>query len=220
MPVVCILCDQYLYKPNLLCEYCYHLLQTIDRGCEICAKPLQNSSQMTCEDCQKFPPEFDKIYCSFAYIEPLQNILHKFKYHNALYLKSLLTKLLLERPVANAEIGCLVPVPLAKQKLQQRGYNQAEILGRELAKKLNVNYNPRLVKKVLHTANQVDLTGDARRQNLCNAFECLTEIPYATITLIDDIVTTGSTVNEISKILKSGGVKKINVWCVARTRTN
>lgn len=217
IPVVCILCDQYLSEAELLCDHCYTLLQTLKHGCKVCAKPLRDLEQTICNDCQRDPPEFDKIYTAFAYVEPLQHILHNFKYYNALYLKSLITKLLQAAPIPHNQIGCLVPVPLSKQKLQQRGYNQAAILGKELAKQLSVQYNANLIKKILHTTNQVDLTGDARRKNLCNAFACIDDIAVSTVTLIDDIVTTGSTVNEISKVLKARGVNSVNVWCVART---
>ena len=127
MPMVCILCDQYLFTQKILCEHCYKLLQPLNNICAVCSKQLLHISQTTCSDCINNPPIFDKIYSAFAYEEPLKHILHKFKYHDALYLKSLISSLLLKVSLQDSDIGCLVPVPLAKQKLQQRGYNQAAI---------------------------------------------------------------------------------------------
>lgn len=219
VPVVCILCNNYLKEKNIICTNCYKLLPKLGHTCNICCAPLTNNKQDMCNTCQVTKPYFNKVYSAFLYEEPLKTLIHTFKYHNGLYLQQLLTDLLREAPIPITKVGIVLPVPLARQKLKQRGFNQAALIAKELATQLKVPYSDKHLQKTTHTANQVNLSKEKRKQNLTNSFKCK-DIKHTTITLIDDIVTTGSTVNEVSKMLRLHGAKNINVCCIARAATN
>ncbi len=214
----CILCEQY-NKQQIICKNCYKLLTPIGHACKYCSKPLISKSQNICSECQKEPPAYTKMYTKFQYEEPLKMLIHKFKYHNSLYLTSLLTEIMLKAPINYDEVGLIIPVPLSKNRIRQRGYNQAAILAKSIAKKLKAPYSDNYLRKIIDTPNQVEITGEHRRKNLKNAFIISPKYNYQTVTIIDDIFTTGSTANEIALTLKANGVNKVNVWCCARAIT-
>ena len=110
---------------------------------------------------------------------------------------------------------CLIPVPIHPKKLKQRGFNQAVILTKLLAKQLNLPYDLNSCKKIKHTLPQANLDRKQRRNNLHQAFQ-VTPIPYQQVILIDDLLTTGSTANELACTLKKSGVTQVDVWCCAR----
>lgn len=215
LPVVCILCNNYLTERNVICENCYELLPKLDYVCEICCSPLNNAEQAVCNECRDNRPSFNKVYSAFLYEEPLQTLIHNFKYHNALFLQKFLTDLLSEAVPPNITNSVIIPVPLSKQRLKQRGYNQAALIAKCLAKQIKVPYSDKYLQKTIHTPNQVELSKNQRKKNLINAFVCK-KIKHKNVVLVDDIVTTGSTVNEISKILYMQGAENVDVYCIAR----
>ena len=113
----------------------------------------------------------------------------------------------------------IIPVPLYHFRQWQRGYNQADLLTRQLSRWLNIPNANQVVKRVKHTHTQRGLTAKGRRHNLKNAFALTVEkkdFPYRRVALVDDVITTGSTLNEISKLLRKLGVEEIQVWGLAR----
>ncbi len=216
IPVACVLCDKYNSNYQTICDNCYSLLTPLNNGCSQCRKPLTSISQKLCPNCQQNPPAFAKVYTAFQYEEPLKMLIHNFKYHRNLYLTSFLTELMLKAPVQPAELGLIIPAPLSKKSMQTRGYNQAAILAKAIAKKLKVPYEDNYLQKIINTPNQVAISGVQRRNNLNNAFTC-NKSNYQTITVVDDILTTGSTAHAMANTLKASGVEQVNIWCCART---
>ena len=111
---------------------------------------------------------------------------------------------------------CLLPVPLYKKRLKQRGFNQAIEISRSLEKAWDIPIDNNLVKRKCETQSQTGLDAKQRRRNMKGAFEVVGTVKYKHVAIIDDVVTTGSTVNELARILKISGVKKVSVYSVAR----
>lgn len=101
------------------------------------------------------------------------------------------------------------------KRLKKRGFNQAAVLTRLLAKSLNLSYDLAACKKIKNTQPQAHLDGDERQKNLHHAFHAPT-LPYKHVVLIDDLMTTGNTANELARVLKQSGVLQVDVWCCAR----
>lgn len=217
LPVVCVLCYQYHRQPTALCELCLNSFKQLGSACRYCALPLPDSKFLICGFCCKEKPFIDATYSAYLFEEPLRTLLHDFKYKEALYLRSSLVQLMLDALPENGQFQsqCLVPVPLHPKRLRQRGFNQAAELAKLLAKKLKMAFEADLCKKIIHTPPQVSLDGLQRRQNLRHVF-ATGPVKYQCITLIDDLMTTGSTANELARILKQKGATQVNLWCCAR----
>lgn len=215
IPTICILCDTYSCKYQIICDDCANLLTPLKHACTICSKPLSLTSLEICADCYQTPPAYTKVYCAFLYEEPLKTIIHNFKYHRALYFSDFLTKLMLKTTINQNEIGVIIPTPLSKQRMLSRGYNQAAILGKSIAKSLKAPYADNYLYKTINTPNQVTVSGEQRKQNLKNAFLCK-KFEYPIVTIVDDILTTGSTAHAMALALKAKGVTRVNILCCAR----
>ncbi len=217
LPAICSLCKQYFYGSSALCSPCIQMMPVLSFACTQCATPLPNPTHRLCGNCIVHPPKFDRVVTGFQFTEPLRSLVHQFKYHNALYLKKFLAQLMLTNLRENPfDIECLVPVPMHAARIRQRGFNPAVELSKILAKKCGVPLDLRLCSKTNNTENQANLRYQERVRNLKN---CFTTKPntYRHVTLVDDILTTGSTANELADGLKASGVTQVSVWCLART---
>lgn len=217
MPSVCILCKQFHKNSMAVCTDCMTFVKPLGSACQQCAYPLPDDGYLICGYCIKKPPHFDRAIIAYRFEEPLRGILHQFKYHNGLYLNSFLSQLILNaaQQLKTSIPQCLIPVPMHPQRLKIRGFNQAALLAKTLARKLNRPCNLTACEKRINTAPQASLDGEHRQKNLQNAFH-VTAIPYEHIALIDDLLTTGSTANELALNLKKMGVKQVDIWCCAR----
>lgn len=217
LPAICSLCNQPHQGTLALCSFCIDLLTPIGTRCTYCAYPLPEASHLICGHCIKQRPHFDHAHIAYTFEEPLRSLLHQFKYHNGLYLSPLLCNLMLKAlPDAGLTTECLIPVPMHRTRLKQRGFNQAAVLAQKLAKQLQLPYNLHACKKNRNTEPQASLDQDERRNNLKQAFTA-DPLPYRHVTLIDDLLTTGSTANELALTLKESGVSTVDIWCCART---
>lgn len=213
----CLLCNQYHQEFRAVCPDCLKYFKTIDFGCQICATPLPDNSFLLCGQCIQLKPAFDRTFTSFQFVEPLRSLLHQYKYHGQLYLRSLFVHLIaLSIPHEALKTQCLIPIPLHTNRLKQRGFNQAYEIAKKLSKQFKIPFEPDICQKIVQTELQANLKGDERRNNVKNAFK-VKPSPYSHITLVDDLVTTGSTVNEIARCFKKQGVKQIDIWCCAKT---
>ncbi|WP_242604572.1 ComF family protein [Legionella fairfieldensis] len=217
LPSTCVLCQQYHRGSLAVCQLCIGLFKQLGPACHYCALPLPDAEFLICGLCAKERPVFDSVLTAYAFEEPLRTLLHNFKYQGALYLRSFLIQLMLDAlPLLTTSAQCLIPVPLHAKRLQQRGFNQAAELARLLAKKLKLPCDFKLCKKIIHTAPQASLDSKQRQQNLHQAFQSKTT-SYQHVILVDDLLTTGSTANELARVLKRQGVSRVDLWCCART---
>ncbi len=200
-----------------VCPHCIEFMPLLGPGCRHCAYPLPDAHFLTCGHCIKKTPYFDRTIINYVFEEPLRSLLHQFKYHDGLYLTSFLSYLIFKSLPSSTELPqCLIPVPMHPQRLKRRGFNQAAVLARSLAKRLQIPCDLFSCQKVLNTKPQASLDGKQRKKNLCNAF-ITKKLPYQHVAIIDDLLTTGNTANELALSLKKSGVTQVDVWCCART---
>jgi len=216
LPAICALCNQYHHGKLAVCTECQKHLSPIKHACIHCALPLLDNIFLICGHCIKKKPHVDFVIAANKFEEPLRTLLHEFKYNEGLYLSSFFTSLILNAiPTEAKTTECLIPVPLHNKRLRQRGFNQTALLAKELGRALKLPYNLTYCSKIINTAPQASLNADGRKANLKNSFHVKSN-KYKHITLIDDLLTTGSTVNELAKTLKQQGVSRVDVWCCAR----
>lgn len=217
LPAICPLCNQYHQHHLALCTTCLSSIIPLGFACSHCANPLPNAHFLLCGACIKTPPYFDNTWVKYRFVEPLRSLIHEFKYQQGLYLTKTLGSLMQESVPHTQDLpDCLIPVPMHASRIKQRGFNQAALLAKYLSKQLAIPCALNLCFKTRNTAPQASLNSEERHKNLLNSFR-VTPVPYAHVALVDDLLTTGSTANEIAKLLKKAGVKRVTLWCCART---
>ncbi|EPJ45855.1 MAG: hypothetical protein OFPII_25030 [Osedax symbiont Rs1] len=219
----CIFCD--LPSDNHL-DVCSHCLQDLPwqgNACSKCALPLSivmettTIKQALCKNCIELPPFFQQTFATFNYNFPIDALIPKIKSEKQRFHLHWLALCLTEKlPACLKMPEVLIPVPISKKKMLRTGYNQTEQLASELSKLLNIEVDNRLVSKNRDTRAQANLNAKQRKRNLLDAFE-VQENNYRHIAIIDDVMTTGATVNEIAKHLLITGICKVDVWVLART---
>ncbi|KTD57278.1 ComF family protein [Legionella shakespearei] len=217
LPSICTLCNQFHKSTLAVCAECIQLMSRLGCRCVQCAYPLPDDGYLICGHCIKNPPHFDATFIAYSFEEPLRSLLHQFKYYNGLYLANLFCHLMVQAwDTDRPKPQCLIPVPMHPSRLKARGFNQAAILTKLLARKLSLPFDLTSCKKVINTAPQAGLDSEQRQKNLKGVFHTA-PMTYEHVALVDDLLTTGSTANEIAFSLKNAGVKRVDVWCCART---
>lgn len=219
-PPVCVLCGGRGREPAMdLCLGCETDLARLGAACPRCAQPFApGAPALTCGRCLQRPPHFQRTYCAYLYVEPLASLIRAFKYRGDTAAGRVLGMLLSERlreragPLPDA----IVPVPLGRQRFRTRGFNQAIELGVVIEKRLGIRMRADLVERVRDTAEQAGLGPRQRRRNVRRAFRMLKRIPGKHLVVLDDVMTTGSTVNEVARVLRAAGAEIVEVWAVAR----
>jgi ComF family protein len=218
-PSRCALCGQVGQAGIDLCTGCDRDLLPNDHGCEHCAEPLppEIARPTLCGACLQHPPAFDACVAPFRYAFPVDRMIQGLKYRRELYYGRVLGQLLC-RHVAHRKTRpeLVIPVPLAKTRYRDRGFNQARELARPLCKSLGLRLCSDLVERRRETQVQAGLNRKERLANTRDAFALLAPLPARHVAIIDDVVTTGSTVNEVAKLLRSAGAEWIEVWAAAR----
>ncbi len=202
--------------PTPICHYCDSLLPRLGPACRQCATPLPNDNLSLCGHCIKKPPAIDNVFATYRFEEPLRTLLHDFKYREKLHLSHFLVQKMLLNPPDISAGTCLIPVPIHRKRLYHRGFNQAAILAHQLNKHINVHYLSNHIQKIKNTAPQAELEAKARRRNLRGSFK-LKPIHYQHIILVDDLITTGNTANELAYQLKRQDAHQVSLWCIAKT---
>jgi ComF family protein len=202
-----------------LCLDCYASLPVNQHACRHCASPLSSSqTNLVCGRCLKLPPRYEQSWCAYRYQYPLQHLIRQLKFHGALSHAQVLGLLLanhLRQRRTDPWPQCFVPVPLHASRYRQRGYNQVIEVGKYLQQSLPVPMRTDLVTRTRNTVEQTVLSRRERRANLRRAFTTHGTLPQH-IALLDDVITTGSTVNELARVFKAAGVKRVEVWGLAR----
>ncbi|MGA1562289.1 MAG: ComF family protein [Gammaproteobacteria bacterium] len=221
-PPACVLCGQPGEEGQLLCTGCAPEWPLIDlaQACPRCGKP--ETGGQVCGSCQTHPPAWDRAFVPFPYAPPVDDLLRQFKFHNRLAAGRLLSQRWLAAFSAQQDIearplpDCVIPVPLHPKRIRERGYNQSLELLRTLAPQLGVRIEHKPAQRVRATSAQMGLSAKDRQHNLDGAFVINAPLPRH-IALFDDVITTGSTLAELSKIARAAGAEVIEVWAIART---
>lgn len=218
----CVLCLSPTNKEYLLCDHCEADLPTNASPCLLCATPLPKTTSLAliCGKCQKTPPHYTSSFVPKLYASPIKDLISQLKFHGYLSYTPLLAQIFtnaIQHRKDNLP-ECIIPVPLHKQRLQQRGFNQALELARIVSKQLKIPLNYTLCQRNKATPFQSGLSAKQRKQNLKNAFSISNAHSYKHVAIFDDVVTTGTTANELAKQLKQSGVEIVEVWAIARTQ--
>ncbi len=210
-PNECLLCQQQIPAEQDFCSPCKTTLPyRHHRACPRCAAALPASAAAAaiCGACHKNPPIFTQSYA----------LIQQLKYNKKLYLARTLGQMM-AKTMADIELprpDVLLPVPLHRQRLRQRGFNQALELARPVARELGIPLDPWLAIRHKATAPQASLSPKDRYRNVRGAFQAKKGVSELRIAIIDDVMTTGHTVNALAKILKKAGAREITVWVFAR----
>jgi ComF family protein len=204
-----------------LCEPCQNDLPWIQDRCYRCCLRLgQEQESILCESCQNTPPPFDRMCALFSYDPPVRRLVTGLKFSNQLAYGRVLGELLAQEVESwydNLALPeAVIPVPLHPDRLRKRGYNQALELLNPLKKKKLITLLPHACLRKRRTKPQSGLNAERRRVNLKNAFQVCLDKPYQHIAVMDDVITTGTTVNTLSAELKKAGVEQVDVWCICR----
>lgn len=217
-PSCCVLCAAVGLAGRDLCNCCEALLPFQDSACPQCAAVLTQTS-LLCGNCLKNPPLFDRSYALFRYQEPVSSLIHKLKFNARLVYARLLSDLWLQRYRDQIRMlpECIIPVPLHASRLRKRGFNQALVLAEPIAKALGIPLDMQHCVRIRNTDSQTGLAISERRTNLYKAFALKPGLKAKRVALLDDVMTTGSTVEALAAVLKEGGVEQVDVWVMART---
>ena len=212
----CLLCGQSAASDGL-CPACRSCLVPLPQPCcPRCATPLPCGG--LCGRCQRHPPAFDALHVPYVFCYPMDGLIHAFKYGKRLELAGVLGRLLVQSsPPIPCNIDRVIPVPLSKERLALRGFNQSDELARQLTGTIPDRFFPAICGRKSNTPPQACLSLSERRRNLQNAFCVETRLDGLSVAIVDDVVTTGTTLDTMAVMLKNQGAKRVEAWAIART---
>lgn len=225
LPNCCLLCGLNTTLQRPICLACIADLPWLGNACPQCGLPLEadgvSRTGTPCGQCLSSPPVYDHCYAPLCYAPPVDYLIRGFKYRSNFTQGGLLTGLLIEHLKHSYSDQpwpqSIIPVPLHWRRRLFRGFNQAEVLGHDLAKALPLALDSHSCRRIHATAHQRGQSRSERKHNLRNAFRLNGLFTEMHIAVLDDVVTTGSTVAEISRLLKRAGAARIDIWALART---
>lgn len=213
-PVSCVICRSQVYERRwgAVCPDCWSCLATLEPPfCPQCGEPAP-AIEGLCGPCRRGEHAFDFARSALLFNDTLREIVHHLKYSDRVSLAKPLGDILKKCIDREPFIGeRIIPVPLHPARERERGYNQAELIAARLGRPLAT----RLLRRRKNTPSQTGLTRSERRRNLAAAFEITGTVSGAVI-VVDDVYTTGSTMNEIARTLKRAGAERVEVLTVAR----
>lgn len=214
LPLRCLVCSNPGNDGLDLCAACHAELPWNDHACPLCALPLPpDEPAAACGACLREPPRQVGAAATFVYAPPIDRLVLRFKFHQDLAAGRLLSQLMLQS-VPDFARHPLLPMPLHGRRLRERGYDQARELARPLARELGLPLWSGLCRSRA-TVAQSTLDADARRQNLRGAF-AVQATPPPRLTLVDDVMTTGATLDAAVRALRRSGVAEATLWVCAR----
>jgi ComF family protein len=206
-----------------LCTACHNELPWLEIACQQCALPLASEKAPICGQCLTHPPAFQKSLSLFHYAPPITHMINQLKFKQRLVASRLLGALLAEKVIPFYQTDTLpkliIPVPLHKKRLQERGFNKALELAKCVSQTLHIPIASTAVKRLHNTAQQSQLPAAKRAGNVRNAFKVEKKLAQH-VAIIDDVMTTGSTAQAMSQALKVAGVQRVDVWSIARPTLN
>jgi ComF family protein len=213
LPQACLLCGG-ASGAMPLCADCDRELPWLPAGrCASCALPIPDGD--ICGACLDRPPRFDDVTAVFAYGFPVDALIQAFKYGGNLAVATVLGAALGNAVATHAD--AIIPMPLSPQRLRQRGFNQALEIARGVSRITGIPVMRDACRKVIETPPQATLPWKERAKNMRGAFVCDADLSGKKIAVIDDVMTSGATLNELAKNLRRAGAVHISGWVVART---
>lgn len=203
---------------EVFCAACLALVEPMPApACPRCGRP--GPDETLCAECQASPSPLDVIVSAAVFAPPLRQAIHQLKYENnrslAEPLSALMVAAWLHLP---GPVDLIVPVPLHRKRAAERGYNQAALLARGLAEAVGVPLDEKALIRARVTRQQVGLGRTERALNVAGAFTCARDVAAKRIVLVDDVCTTGSTLQACAEALRSGGASWVGGFTLARAR--
>ena len=220
-PPRCILCGDKGVGNQDLCAACYAELPRHSPRCYCCASDFDSPDLQTaiCPTCVKNQPAFDETFAPFEHSRAIRHLILQLKFHKHYPSARLLGDLLADYVLQTAELpDCIIPVPLHKNRYRERGFNQSIEIARILAKRLQVPLDIHSCSRQRDTAHQVGLSGEQRNENIKNAFSVSPNFQAKHVAIVDDVMTTGSTVQELAMALKIAGCHRVQVWVCSKAQ--
>ena len=220
----CLICDEITEAAHCACNICETELPWLMEQCKVCALPLPMDG-LTCGQCLKQPPAFKQVVAPWTYGFPIDSLISRFKHQARWPLGQMLARLLgqhLQHRFDDAQLtrpDCLLPVPMARKRLRERGYNQALMVARWLSTDLNIPHDEHLLLRPHETVAQQALDAKTRKRNLLGAFALApdAQVQGRHFALVDDVLTTGATAHSLARLLMNAGARQVDVYCLART---
>lgn len=217
LPPTCLLCGAAGTDGRDLCAGCAADLPRNASACPVCALPLAGQTGC-CDSCRTHLPLYDRALAPFRYRPPIDFLIRRLKFSGRLsharLLGDLFATALAER--SGPWPDCIIPVPLHPLRLRERGFNQALELARPIARRWQIPLLTEGLRRVRHTTPQTRLDARARQTNPLGAFALSKPLPGARVALLDDVMTTASTVAECARVLRAGGAADIEIWIISR----
>ncbi len=211
----CVLCGR-MSRDGLWCAACDAALPYLDMPhCPACALPVPSGE--LCGHCLRHPPLFARTVAAFGYAFPLDKLVQAMKYGEQLALAHAFAHKMAQRIARGSLPDCIIPMPLHPAKLRERGYNQSLLLAAPIAREFSLELLPHACERVRDTAPQSSLPWKARKKNMRNAFICDVDLTGKRIALVDDVLTTGASLNALAEAVRQRGAVEIEAWVVART---
>ena len=216
LPLRCLLCGAPGADGVDLCAACVAELPRNRSCCARCALPLPVSAAL-CGACQRHAPPWDAAWAPFRYGWPLDRLESRFKFGRDLAAGRALATLWQRESMPLSKPALLLPVPLHRARLRQRGYNQALELARPMARGFGLPLRHDVLQRLKATDAQTELDAATRRRNVRGAFAVHAGVALpAHVAILDDVMTTGATLAECARVLKRAGVARVDVWALAR----
>jgi ComF family protein len=223
VPSSCALCGS--AGDEALCDGCNRqFFHRHPHRCVQCAMPMPKTSATTCGECLTYPPAFDATIAAVDYAPPVDQLVLALKFGNRLTLAPLFARMLRDAVLRGPGFALplqLTAVPLGSRRLMERGFNQALEIARPMSRALGIPLEPQLVMRLRDTTAQAMLHPDERRQNIRNAFivnvHAMDSVRGRHIGVVDDVMTTGETLNELAETLKRFGAARVTNFVFART---
>lgn len=223
LPPRCLLCGKAIHSDSSLCSDCFANINFISKPyCKHCGLPLTGNSPdaLCCINCLSHKSSFRLCRSAVKYDNFSKKLILDFKFSDHLENKKLLSYWLFMAgdDIFKQGVDVIIPVPLHCARLFKRKYNQSAVLADGLSKLCNIPADYSSLKKIKHTTPQIQCSGKQRTRNVKDAFHVTApeSIKGKRIVLIDDVYTTGSTLNECAKVLKNAGAKSVDALTVAR----
>ena len=210
----CVLCEAETHHAIAICKACWPDLPWISRhSCPQCALPTQGE---VCGRCLTDPPFFNQTLAVFSYAYPIDAMLQAFKNQHQLYLGDVFSQLGLKQFDPNG-VDCIVPMPMHTARLQDRGFNQSLELAKSVGKQWSIPIALSHCQRIKNTPPQASLPLKDRVKNIRGAFSCDDYFVGKHVAIVDDVMTSGASLNELAKTLKQAGAIEVSCWVIART---
>ena len=223
-PSVCTICGGNVRAGDYLCNQCEaKTVRIVAPFCQKCSEPFEGSitSEFTCANCAHRTIHFDAAVSAYRGRGIVRQIIHEFKYGRQIHLRHLVARWLHaaldDERIRGSQFAIMVPVPLHATRQRERGFNQASLLAALLSAQTSISSKP-VLERIRYTTTQTALDRSERMENLHNAFRLRknADVRGLRVLLIDDVLTTGSTLSECARVLKRGGALSVYAATAAR----